>query len=224
MYKITLYDNNCVPICSDTTMFFTDDLEEFERNWCHRAEKEQLKRYMRSKAGEIVTDSYSVNPKENIFQEDKEADIFFEKEIVIKGRLFTLLNAYCCPVEVYAEETTIVFRGVRFLDEDFLIGKYKMNGVCQKMFSDMEAFERVNIWGNPIINSKRQEKVTWKEKDGEREITIYSVDDFKDDYLETYCFVTVGIFSKEEILSGDIDLESDEILTRLFMDIPGEAG
>ena len=32
MYKITLYNQNCCPICDGTTFWFVEDLKEFEKN------------------------------------------------------------------------------------------------------------------------------------------------------------------------------------------------
>ena len=55
-----------------------------------RADREQAE-YLRSKGGEIVTDYYSDDPELNIVQEDKSAEILFEKEIVFRNKLFTLL-------------------------------------------------------------------------------------------------------------------------------------
>ena len=33
MYKITLYDANCSPICDGLARWYVDDLKEFEENW-----------------------------------------------------------------------------------------------------------------------------------------------------------------------------------------------
>jgi len=226
MYRITLCDANCVSINEGTTSFFTEDLDEFECNWFQRAERDQLERYKLSKQGKVVTDYYSEDPKLNILQEDTNAEIFFEKELVIKDRIFSLLNTYGWPVEVYAAETRIVFCGIRFLGECLLIGRYKMIGVCQKTStSDNDNnFETIRVYGNPIINSKRLEKTVWRENNGEREFINYKKEDFIEDSIETYCFVIVGWFSEEELKRGDIELESDGIMISLLRDIPGEAG
>ena len=62
MYQITLYDDCSNPIADGTVSYYVDSLEEFEEKWVPYAEKnmkDRLKRYYRSKAGEIVTDYYS---------------------------------------------------------------------------------------------------------------------------------------------------------------------
>lgn len=226
MYKITLYDECCCPICDGTACFFTDDLEDFEKHWRPHAEEEQLKRYNRSKAGEIVTDYYSESPELNIVQEDKNAEILFEKEVVFKDKLFTLLNTYRWEKEVYAADTNILFRGIKFQGECYLVGKYRMQGVCQKplIYNEEDEFETVKVWGNPIINCSVQFKAKWQKTDSGRDFLSYHKEDFAEDSLETYCWVTLGKYSEEELLSGTIDLTSDTTLICLMRDIPGEAG
>jgi hypothetical protein len=197
-----------------------------EKNWRPHADEEQLKRYERSKAGEIVTDYYSADPELNIVQEDKNAEILFEKEVVFHDKLFTLLNTYHWEDEIYAAETQVVFRGIKFKEQCFLIGKYKMCGVCRKAFfatNDSE-YKTVTVWGNPVINCKVQEKPHWYQTEEGRAFYVYHKEDFMEDRMETYCWVTVGKYSEEELLNGSIDLESEETMVYLMCDIPGEAG
>jgi len=226
MYKITLYDQNCCPIADGVTCFFAEDLEEFEKNWRPHAGEEQIKRYERSKAGELVTDYYSDDPELNIVQEDRNAEILFEKEVTLNSRLFTLLNTYRWEDEIYAEKTQIVLRGIKFKERCFLIGKYKMKGVCRKMFlsTDDSEYGTVKVWGNPVVNCKVQEKQYWYQTEEGRAFYVYHKEDFRGDSLETYCWVTVGEYSEKELSEGNIDLESDELLVALMRDIPGEAG
>ena len=75
-----------------------------------------------------------------------------------------------------------------------------------------------------MINCNVQEKTLWYETEEGREFYTYQKEDFREDSLETYCFVTVGVYSEEELLNGSIDLESDETFVYLMQDIPGEAG
>jgi len=223
MYKITLYDECYSPICDGTASFFTEDLEEFERYWQPHADEEQLKRYERSKAGEIVTDYYGDDSELNIVQEDESAEILFEKEFTYKDKQFTLLNAYHWGTDVYAAETYIVFRGIKFNGDYYLIGKYKMQGVCRRDYKD--AYKTVSVWGNQVLVCNLQEKPSWyPTDDGWRGYYEYHKEDFKEDSLETYCWVSLGRFSEENLLSGSIDLESEETMICLMRDIPGEAG
>lgn len=54
MYKITLYNKNCCPICDGTTCFFVDKLEEFKEMWLksESVQEDQKDRYLTSKGGE----------------------------------------------------------------------------------------------------------------------------------------------------------------------------
>lgn len=225
MYKITLYDQNCSPICDGTASFFTEDLNHFEQYWRPHANENQLKRYDQSKAGKIVADYYGNDPELNIVQIDSDVKIFFEKEVVFHNKMFTLLNAYAWESKIYAAKTTIIFRGIRFLGKYFLIGKYKMEGVCEKsFFSAEDKFQTIHVWGNPVVICNLEEKPVWYRTKAGRESYIYQKEDFAKDSLETYCWVTVGEYSKEKLLSGTINLESDETMVYLMRDIPGEAG
>lgn len=226
MYKITLYDENCSPVCDGVACFFTENLDDFEQNWRPHADEDQWKRYLRSKVGEIVTNYYGDDPELNIVQEDKNAVILFEKEVVFRDKLFKLLNAYGCEDEIYAEETHIIFCGIKFKGVCYLIGKYQMKGVCRKAFfsANDKEFQAITVWGNPVVKCSLQEKPVWYQTNSGRSFYVYSKEDFKDDSLETYCWVTIGKFSEEKLTSGTLDLMSEEMLICLFRDIPGEAG
>ena len=173
-----------------------------------------------------MTDYYNDNPEFNIVQEDKDAKILLEKEVVFQDKLFNLFNAYCCEDEIYAEETHIVFRGIKFKNTCYLIGRYRMKGVCRKSSFTMndKEYQTVTVWGNPVVKCNLQEKPTWYQTENGRAFYTYQKEDFKEDSLETYCWVTVGKYSEGELVNGTIDLESEEMLVCLLRDIPGEAG
>lgn len=98
MYKITLYDQNCNPICDSTTFWFVENLEDFERNWLKAQKKidaKTVERYYRSKFGEIVTDYYSDDPELNIVQQ-VDAEVLEEKEFSYKDKAVVLANVYDC--------------------------------------------------------------------------------------------------------------------------------
>ena len=82
MYKITLYDQNCSPICDGTVSWYVENLEEFEEKWLPLQSKlgvETIKRDYRSKLGEIVTDYYSDSEELNIVQQ-VDAKVLEEKD------------------------------------------------------------------------------------------------------------------------------------------------
>ena len=96
VFKITLYDNNCSPICDGTMFCFVDNLEEFETKWLPLQCKQDVRtveRYYRSKLGEMVTDYYSDSPELNIVQQVN-CDILQEKELQYTNKEVVLKNAY----------------------------------------------------------------------------------------------------------------------------------
>ena len=81
MYKITLYDYCCNPICDGTESYFVDNLDDFENNWKPLVRSEdRIERYEKSKNGEIVTDYYSDDEELNIVQKDNNSKVIEEKE------------------------------------------------------------------------------------------------------------------------------------------------
>ena len=96
MFKITLNDMNCNPICDGTVFWFVENLEDFERKWLPLMAKEDIgviNRYYRSKFGEIFTDYYSDDPDLNIVQQ-AESETLCEKDYAYEGIRVQLINAY----------------------------------------------------------------------------------------------------------------------------------
>lgn len=226
MYKITLYDKNCCPICDGVARFFVDRLEEFEIPWMSKKsiDEEKKIRFQRSKNGEIVTDYYTDDAEYNIVQRDDCAKVYWEKEFSYEKQSFVTYNVYDSSTEIYAEHADITLRFVRFGAENFLIGKYKLQGVCQKeklWEEDGESWTACSVWGNPIHIQKRKKEVFWKGKDGLNRYD-YPKEHFAEDSVETYCWVIVGLYGTKMIEAPD-EL-TDEMIACLLKDIPGEAG
>lgn len=223
MYKITLYDECCSPICDGTVSFFVEDLKSFEENWYPRAHKDQWDRYQQSKVGKIVTDYYGNNPKFNIVQEDKEATIWLDQELEFLEREYKVFNTYNWDTDIFAAKTTIVFRGIKFKGINYLIGKYAMKGVCQKtlIYDCEEGYEAIHTLGNPVIICSLHHRDKYDERGN---IRAYKKEEFRDDCLETYCWITIKEITEKELSCDTLDLSSESILSTLFRDIPGETG
>ena len=227
MYKITLYDENCSPICDGTTSFFVDEIDDFERKWFLQANESQVERYKRSKAGEIVTDYYSDSPELNIFQEDTAARVLFHRICQMSETIFELLNTYGYPFMIYAENAEIRVRGIEFNKKYYVVGQYKLCGVCKCMtFTDtLTEYFSVHVWGNPICESNVKHKSFWKDTPEGRQPHLYTKEDYKDDTIETYCWVTIAEnISEEELRGYDVQENDAEFFSVLMRDIPGEAG
>ena len=228
MYKLRFYDACCCPICDGTADFFTDDIEQFERVWFSRRNKnpEQEKRYLRSKAGENVSDYYTDSPEYNIFQHDENAEVHAEKKYELGERSMILANVYGWESTVYISSGEVSLRSIRFGGRYYLAGKYCLNGVCSKpMF--MHRFQPDNCEsiypnGNPVfIRNVPSRKIWYDDVVPDAPRLDYPREEFAGDWIETCCWLTVGYPEAPEPLPESL---SDEFLRLLMRDIPGEAG
>lgn len=228
MYKITLYDYNCNPIYDGVACLFVNELEEFEPLWLARErDEERKKRYLRSKEGELVTDYYSDNSELNIVQFDENVEILGETKYKFKEKTYTLFNTYRWPSVIYARRTEITLRYIQFKGKYFLIGKYKLVGVCSEDHIHGEngnGWCYCSTWGNPIHNKSINDEDFRIDEDGLHRYD-WPKDKFSNDFIETYCWVTIGVFSEKDNFDIDeMDNLSDEMIEILIRDIPGEAG
>lgn len=226
MYKITLYDKNCCPIFDGTTSFFTDDIEEFEERWLPNADEAQAKRYFQSKAGEIVSDYYLDCLELNIFQEDTEAKEYFCRTYHLSQKMFELYNTYKCSMMIYAESATIKVRGIKFNKKNYVIGQYELCGVCKctPLTDTITKYSSVTAWGNPICENNIEYKPFWEETPEGRSPILYTKDDFKNDTIATYCWVTIAEGIPEKAMYTKFTQADEKLFVRLMRDIPGEAG
>lgn len=221
MYKITLYDESCSPICDGVISVFVDDLEAFEKYWLKFAEEQTKDRYFRSKAGELVTDYYGNNEELNIVQQCKDCKMFWEKEFELQNQMFELSNAYGCSSCIYAENAKIILKCVEFNENVHLIGKYRLEGVCRKDFFSKQ-WIKCDWWGNPFFIDGTFEKEMWIDEEGNRR-RDYKKEVFCNDYLETYCWLDIVSWSIEDERKP-IKKLTESIIAALMRDIPGEAG
>lgn len=229
MYKITLYDNNCSPVCDGVTSFFVEQLEDFEKYWLNNENVSAgaKDRYLRSKAGEIVSDYYTEDLEYNIVQCDKNAKVLLEKGYHYDDEIFTLQNTYGCETKVYAKAADVKLRYIKFKNKYHLIGRYKLKGVCQESLwhsDEADLWESCAFYGNPVCIIKHKDVNLWIDEKG-RHRNDCPKEMFKDDEIETYCWVLVKSFDRE----GGLDEEelkklSGNLLAILMADIPGEAG
>ena len=228
MFKITLLDFNCSPISDGTVSFFVEKLENFEEKWLVQEEieedEERVERYFRSKAGEMVTDYYSNNPELNIVQEDAQAQVLWEKEYLLEDRTYAVVNAYWCESKIYAKEAHIILRKLFFKGKEYLIGKYRLVGVCSACGAKEEGavWERCRAYGNPILLKKYVVQDRYVTKD--REVHYWNKEHFAEDELETYVWIALEGASLEELDIENAEGLTDKILEVLLADIPGEAG
>lgn len=231
MYKITLYDNNCCPICDGVISFYVDNLEEFEKKWLPLQVNQSIAtvdRYYRSKHGEIVTDYYTEDESYNIVQEDKESRIVEEKGYNYKDVAITLYNAYSCGVSYEFDTMQIILRKICYKGEYKLVGKYKIKG-CRRislMFNrykqEETKYDQVNFYGNPIATHFKRD-IEWNKLNSNDAYADFMTNDknfYKDEEIETFVWLYIKDMREDE----EIKELSEEEKERLLRDIIGEAG
>lgn len=227
IYKITLFDANCPSCTSGTASFFTEDIDEFERNYFSDENVEwgkleaQKQRYFRSKAGENVTDYYSDAPELNIFQYAEYGTIEKRKTFHYKDKTFELHNGYLIPCPIYAAEATVELAQIDFKkhpdeeSEKYLAARYSLSGVCSESFFSGK-FDDCTPYGNAIIKTCYPEDLPYR---GEKE-------DFADCKLSTFAWVELyqSCFKGDHVNGYEIEEPTEEQLAWIMRDIPGEAG
>ncbi len=247
MYRITLYDDNSSPIADGTVSFFTDDIEDFQERWFALDQDEDKKdRFLRSKAGELVTDYYSDREELNIVQNDN-AGIYKEKEVVLYNKNFDVCNVYDWPYSFHAEKIVLSFRWIVFREKYYRIVQYKAEGIYEIDTNGLN--HTVECRGNRIIENSTPfiTKYRWIFPDLKAQGRLDEVKDFNDaskyldprfttlkdsgseafseNYIQSICYVVSSCFKDEIRLMEDIEeFEiNDEMLGTIFADIVGEA-
>lgn len=251
MYKITLWDNNLDSCISGVTEFFIEDLEIFEKYRIGNEYEETRERYFKSKNGECITDYYSDSPELNIVQYDANCEFLATKMFEFKDKYITLRNFYDWETEIFASEVFVELAHIKHNGQYFLIGKYKLSGVCAKSIFDNEFYKNCTVYGNPVCietfsleelrqkekcekmleefekcnNGREQDEIIEKLQKSREENMKKDPKDFVGHDLETYCYVTLGKFEKLEYFSmEDIKEMTEELFVVLMRDIPGSCG
>lgn len=251
MYKILLYDQNCGGGNSGVYEMFVENLEDFERHWKFQGE-EQEERYLKSKAGEFVTDYYCDHPDLNIVQCDTNAEILETKELEKENIFFELFNFFGCGSNYFAQKIKITLYHVRFGELYYLLGGYSLSGVCTEVFfSKGTTYETVTVWGNPVLKQEISPEIVeynkgvdkkrmqlekeWdiiEEQGGEpdysknpRYFQTENHMDFSGCNLETFCLITLNKYdNKDECSLESMSEITKELIEELLQDIPGEGG
>lgn len=230
MYKITLYDQCCSPICDGTTFWFVEDLEEFEKRWIPLAIKmntSQVERYYRSKFGEIITDYYSDDESLNIVQKD-DSEVLEEKVFEYLDREVELINTYEWTSKILFDKLKIMLRVLKYNEKIYLVGQYEGCG-CRRVelnynrWYDIEVkYKQMNFWGNPIAEY-RMRYINWEDlnkSDAYKDFYTNDKDFYKNERVKSFVWIPI----KEVDSSYKIKELSGYELSLLLRDIIGEAG
>lgn len=216
-YKITLLDYNTPAFCTFTFESFVDDIEEFQKRW-FKLETEQSRKdnFLRSKNGEIVTESYENTNKYNIVQYDENCKIYKSCSFEENDFDIDLHNGWDCANKYHIKNLKVDIRWVRFQEYFYKIAKYKIHGIARYDEFGEFKFSVASCHGNNILEENKKSKK-------------YSSDDFieyENDVIEAIVYLPIDVFEDEDELLLDLKNENltNKEIDALLMDIPGEAG
>ena len=230
MYKITLYNQNCSPICDGTTFWFVEDLQEFEKKWLPlqcRNNIDTVERYYKSKFGEIVTDYYSDDASLNIVQAIK-SEILQEKVFEYKDKEVDLVNTYGCETKILFDRLKIVLRIQSCNDKYYLVGQYfgygcrRIRNVFNRWYNTEVKYSQMGFYGNPIAEYIERDINwdDWGKDDAYKDFYTNDKDFYKHEKIETFVWIPI----KEVNADYKIRKLKNESLAILLADIVGEAG
>ncbi len=219
MYLIQLFDENCASCTSGVTRVFVDDIEDFAKKYLsvETDNKERVDRFLRSKAGEIVTDYYSDSPKLNIVSEVNTRDIS-TKRCYSTDKTIVLINSYFCESIYYFKELIFEIRYVEYEDKFYKLIRSTAFSCCHRNpFDDEKPWQKIYINGNKFWLYKEENETPYSSK---------STDDFRGVSLETFVWHMADVFDKEEDLKADMETTwpTDRQIERALKDLPGDAG
>ncbi len=230
MYKITLYDQNCSPICDGTTFWFVEDLSEFEKKWLPLQCKKNIdtvERYYKSKFGEIITDYYFTDASLNIVQ-SVECEILQEKEFEYFEKEVELTNTYGCKTKILFDKLKIVLRVQSCNEEYYLVGQYfgygcrRIDPMFNRWYNTEVQYSQMRFYGNPVARYVCRD-INWDDYDSSDAYKDFYTNDkdfYKHEKVETFVWLPIKKVNAEYKIS---ELTMDDI-TLLLMDIVGKAG
>lgn len=225
VYKITVFDENCASCTSGVKELFTDNIEEFEKEYFSKR-PEKKENYLRSKQGELVVDYYSDDPDLNMYQSDSDASLYpIITMWMFEDKTFTIENAYGWDSKIYAKRTEIDFTYTYFKESLYLLARYRMRGVCSlELISDRESdsmYRQIVTFGNPIFRTElHSEKIQNDPVTGKKQF-LCSKEYFAEDKLETFCWIPIYLEDEIDIREP---IEDERLFNQLMADIVGEAG
>lgn len=230
MYKLTFYDQCSLGIVDWPVSYFVDDLEKFEEKWIplvQDKEPERLKRYERSKHGEIVSDFYGDCEEMNIVQVDKEACVLEEKLFTFDNLDIDLVNSYQWESKHHINTLRYTIRKIRFARRYFLIGQYSIEGIYRyheipdRWTGEIYHYMQEHVFGNPVCEVKLRKLYGFDRPRPESERIISNrTENYAEDTIRSFVWHIIG----ECDATTAITMLTDEELQKLLVDIPGEAG
>lgn len=214
MYKITLKDCNVRKCFSGLVTYYCDDIDKFEKEWSKLVEDGETIRHF--KEGEAVTNFYYTDNDEpiNMVQEDKDAKVFFEKDITVRDRIVKLENANAYVAEYFVKEINIHIKYARYAEKYIRIMTYSIHGIAKFCNTEEYKYGKSICYGNPVLK--------WIDNNKKRPFSN-RIEDFFEDRIEAIVYYPTGYFDTLEEMEKSYrrnDISDDE-LSFLLNDIMG---
>lgn len=202
LYKVTLYDLWCHPIADGTEPFFTEDIEDFQKRWIKcGAGAGRVERFLRSKAGELVTDWYSDDHDLNIVQKDL-CTIYDEKDFMLGNVYFWISNAIGFRDWLHADRIEFCFKWIRFKQEYLRMARVKVQGLTE-CFYDRDKrcceFSPAECECNLVM-----ERLPSENKFDPYVQRSYKSEDFAENSFISICYLLDRYFANEKALIQDM--------------------
>lgn len=218
LYAIRLFDYNCGSCCSGVTRVFTEDIEDFAGHYLALEKDEARKaRFLRSKAGEVVTDYYTDSPDFNIVQSVEAVDCG-SAVMCRTDQTFAITNGYGVPTKYYFEAVCFEIRWVQSNGVYYKLVRPTCFGCCKEsMFLQEEHLRKVDIYGNPFWLCMQDKETPFASADRA---------DYSNTVLTSYVWQVADTFTTEQALQQDRNRRRllRKQISRAFADLPGDAG
>lgn len=230
MFKITVYDNNCSPICDGTTFWFVENLEQFEKNWLPlqcRQNVSTIERYYKSKFGEVVTDYYSDSEELNIVQQVN-CEVLQEKVFEYTNKEVILENVYGCETKILFDRLKIVLRVQSCNDKYYLVGQYfgygcrRVGQIYNRWYDKEVNYCQMHFFGNPVAKYRARDINwdDWGKGDEYKDFYTNDKDFYKNESVETFVWLPIKEVNEQYVINEP----NMDCLALLLVDIVGEAG
>lgn len=221
LYMIQLFDYNCPSCVSGVTKVFVEDIDEFSRIYQSLEEdKKRIERFLRSKAGEIVTDYYSDSPSLNIVQKVKVEDLGYSIKCK-QDAIISIANGYGWSADYYWGVLILEIRWIKYKNTYYKLVKPRGMDCARKHDRDgKDLWIKIAVYGNPFWICHEKGNIPY---------SANNVCAFKGTSIESYVWhIAQAYDSIEEIIEDRKVLWekvlSEEQISSVFADIPGDAG
>jgi len=219
MYKIVLLDANTPAFVSFPVSYYTDNIEEFQRQWFLLERDEFRKeRFLKSKSGVYESDVPFIDEdgRFDMVQTASDYECLFEKTVELKDQEVAVRNGFDWESLFCIDNLKIMYRYIRFKDSILKIGRFEIKGVCEKDTSSKNSFTRVEVWGNRVIELSDVSQLPYRSADKSTfsEVLANSIA-----YKELKEFESVS----DAALDWQTNLVDKEGLNCMFNDFLGDA-